>query len=455
LEYLGIMSFLIIAIPTTLILLNDKIGDALIDCALPSIFSGFFFVGSALLQQSLTTLLLPIFVLLAIVLYFLCVYRPARAAYTQREENMKILSARGMAYTRSSRITSRERKTNRKYSHLQNCDHYFRRVCSIITHSAQHAVTYFSSYHMAVSRSKAYTHKKQWRDMNSPHSFQGSIPAHAAMENVHLQSNTLHRHNQTVFLPPPEISNMMTSTTQWKRAYEEQMKNKKFAESLEDAGARVITRQQGANMNLRQMKTLIYFGEAEALDAMRAHLITADSSSPCEVFNRHCEVPVQDLIDEFRDMLNLYFPDGIEMTGDEKEEVCQMLMEWKDKQNLRIAVEIICGTLFETQMLDFLLFEKWFLDTFATAMHQVRNERLLSHTLRHIPSVKKRERVQNTTTSLIEGCTQKEVLHSDVHIKTMKALSLVNPTSLLPQNSIRHFTPRRTHFQFSEEKTKG
>jgi hypothetical protein len=447
------MSFLIIAVPTTLILLNDKIGDALIDSALPSIFSGFFFVGSALLKQSLTTLLLPIFILLAIVLYFLCVYRPARAAYVQREENMKILSARGVAYTRSSRNTSRERKTNRKYSNLQNCDHYFRRVFSIMTHSAQHAVTYFSSYHIAVSRSKAYTHKKQWCDMNTPHSFQGSIPADAAMENVHLQSNTLHRHNQTVFLPPPEISNMMTSTTHWKRAYEEQMKNNKFANSLEDAGARVITRTQDANINLRQMKILIFFGAAEALDAMRVRLITADSTSPCEVFNRHCEVPVQDLIDEFRETLDTYYPDGIEMTGEERDEVCQMLVEWKDTQNLRIAIEFVGDTLFETQMLDFLLFEKWFMDTFAIAMHQVRNERLLSHTLRHIPSAKKR--VLNTAMSLIEGSAQREVLHYDVHTKTMKGLSLINPDELLPQNSIRHLTPRRTRFQSSDEEMKG
>jgi hypothetical protein len=86
LEYLGVLSFLVIAVPMTLVLLNDRIGDALLDSALPSAFSCFFFVGSALYSISLTTLLLPIFLVLAVVLYFLCVYRPARAAYSQREE---------------------------------------------------------------------------------------------------------------------------------------------------------------------------------------------------------------------------------------------------------------------------------------------------------------------------------------------------------------------------------
>lgn len=449
LEYLGIMSFLIIAVPTTLILLNDTIGDALIDTALPSIFSGFFFVGSALFSVSLATLLVPIFLLLAVVLYFLCVYRPARAAYTQREQNMKILGARGVAYEKSYRTTSRERKTNRKYSHVQNFYHYFGRVASIITHSAQHVVTYFSSYHLAVSKSKAFTLKKQWCDMNTPHSFQGLIPARGATVNVHIQSNASRPHVKTVFLPPPEISNMMTSTTQWKSAYEEQMKNKKFAYSLEDVGARVITRKQNANMNLRQMKTLVLFGAAEALDAMRVHLITADVTCSCEVLNRHCEVPVLGLFEEFRKMLNLFFPDGVEMTGEEKVEACESLVKWKNDQNLRVAIEIVGDTLFETQMVDFFLFEKWFLDTFATAMHQISNERLLRHTLHHVPSVKKR--VLNTVTSPLEGCIQREVMHSDVLIKTMKTLSLINPAALVPLNSVRQITPPRTHPSIDEE----
>lgn len=449
LEYLGIMSFLIIAVPTTLILLNDKIGDALIDTALPSIFSGFFFVGSALFNVSLATLLVPIFLLLAVVLYFLCVYRPARAAYTQREQNMKILGARGEAYKKSYCTTSRKRKTNREYSHLQNFDHYFGRVVSIITHSAQHVVTYFSSYHMAVSRSKAYTLKKQWCDMNTPHNFQGFISAHVATVSVPTQSSTSRPHVKTVFLPPPEISNMMTSTTHWKRAYEEQMKNKKFADSLKDVGACVIIRKQSANMKLRQMKTLVMFRAAEALDSMRVRLITADVTCSREVLNRYCEVPFLDLFEEFRKTLNLFYPDGVEMTGEEKVEACEKLVKWKDEQNLRVAIEIVESALFETQMVDFLLFEKWFLGTFATAMHQISNERLLRHTLHHVPSVKKR--VLNTATSRLEGGTQRDVLHSDTVIKTMKALSLINPAALVPLNSVRQLTHSRTHLIIDEE----
>jgi hypothetical protein len=130
-----VLSFLIIAVPMTLFLLNDRIGDALINSALPSIFTGFFYVGSVLYGISLATLLLPIFLFVAVVLYFLCVYRPARAAYSQREKNMKLMSDQGMASTRSTRTNTRERKTNRKSSCLKNTVNYFRRVFSIMTHS--------------------------------------------------------------------------------------------------------------------------------------------------------------------------------------------------------------------------------------------------------------------------------------------------------------------------------
>ena len=450
LEYLGLMSFLIIAVPTTLILLNDTVGDALIDSALPSIFTGFFFAGTALLSQSLSTLLIPMGILLAMLLYYICVYRPARAAYSQREENMKILSGRGAAHTGSHLTISRERKTKNNCSRRQSLDRYFRRVFSIMTHSLQYVVTYCSNYHMAVSRSKAYSHKKQWCDMNTPHSFQGSIPAHGAMENIHLQPNAPHRHNKTVYLPPPEISNIMTSTTQWKRAYVEQTKNKKFADYLQDPGERVITKKQDKDTQLRQMKTLRHFEPADILNIMRVHLITADSTSSCEVLNRHCEVSVEDLIDNLRETLKLFFPDGIEMTGEEREEACEMFVEWKNTQNLRVALEFLGDTIVETQMLDFLLFEKWFLGSFMATMHQIRTDRLLRHTLHHVPVVKKR--ALSTAMSLIEGCAQKEVLHTDVHVKTMKALSLVRPDTLVPLNSVRQITPRK-RFAIEQEYT--
>ena len=440
LEYLGVLSFLIIAIPMTLFLLDDRIGDALIDSALPSIFSGFFFVGSALYKISLASLLLPIFLLLAVVLYFLFVYRPARAAYSQREENMRLMSDHSMSFKRSAHTHIGERKINRKSSFLKSTANYFERVFSIITHSLQHAVTYFSSYHIAVIRRKAFTQKKQWCDMNAPHSFQGSIPADAEMVNIYLQLRSARRHCQTVFSPPPEISNMMTSTIQWKRVHDEQMKNKQFANYLDDAGARVITRKQDAQMLLRQIKTPIFFSAEEALDAMRVNLIKDSSDSARDVLNRYCEIPIPDLIDQFRETLNLFYPDGIEMTTEEKEESCEMLIAWKDTHNLRITSECVGGTLVETQMLDFSLFDAWFTSVFMVTMSQLREERLLCHTLQYVPAVKRK--VMNSRMRMPEGCPQTEMMHSNLHIDTSKALSLVIPDGLVaPSDSPKEITP--------------
>jgi hypothetical protein len=349
-----------------------------------------------------------------------------------------------------------------------------------MTHSLQHAVTYFSSYHIAVSRSKAFTQKKQWCDMNTPHSFQGSIPADAEMENIYLRSSSALLHRHTVFNPPPEISNMMTSTTHWMRANEDQMKNKKFGAFLEDAGECVVTRKHYADMVLRRTKVPKFFSADEALAAMRVNLIPADNNSSvqilnrhvnqfksfanslekaepqeakinrhrmktlikafdamhenlirdsnenlisdsndssCNVLNRHCEVPIMDLIDQFRETLSLFYPDGIEMTAEEKEESCEMLTEWKDTQFLRIATEVVGGAVIETQMLDFLLFEDWFTNVFVVTVSQTKDERLLTHTLRYIPHVKRRV-----------GRPQMEMQHSSLHIGTAKAFSLVAPS---------------------------
>lgn len=451
LEYLGLLSFMIIAAPMTLILLNDKLGDAMIDSAIPSIFSGFFIVGSVLYDVSLAALLLPICLFLGVVIYYIFVYRPSRAAYCRRADELRKLSAQGVAYTKS---TKRGRKAYRKYSALKSFDHYFGRVVSITIHSVQHAVTYFSSYHIAVSKSKAYSHKRQWRDMNAPNTFQGAIPALGEHEYIFLESNVSHRHRGGVFLPPSKISNMMTSTTQWKKAYDEQMKNKKFIGSLRDIGARVITRRQEANKNLREVKTLIYFEPEEVLDMLRVNLIKADSTTSCEVLNRHCEVPLVELIEDFKEALHYFYPDGIEMTADEKEEAAELLVDWTDTQNLRIAVQIECGTLIEVQMLDFLLFDKWFSDTFMTVMYQIKDERLLNHTLRYVPSVKKR--VLRTAASLIEGFTQKEPEHPEGHVKKMKALSMVTFEELsAPVDFPRLTSPRRNFASPSDEEAKG
>jgi Ca2+/Na+ antiporter len=434
-----VLSFLIIAIPMTLFLLDDRIGDALIDSALPSIFSGFFFVGAALYKISLATLLLPIFLLLAVVLYFLFVYRPARAAYSQREENMRLMSDHSMSFKRSTNTHIEERKINRR-SFLKGTANYFERVFSIITHSLQHAVTYFSSYHIAVSRRLAFIQKKEWRDMNAPHSFQGLIPANAEMVNINSQLRSARRHCQTVFSPPPEISDMMTSTIQWKRAHEEQMKNKQFANYLDDTGTCVITRKQDAQILLRQLETPIFFSAEEALAAMRVNLIKDSSDSALDVLNRYCTVPIPDFIDQFRETLNLFYPDGIEMTTEEKEESCEMLIAWKDTQDLRITSECVGGALIETEILDFSLFDAWFTSVFVVIMSQLREERLLTHTLRYVPAVKRK--VMNSRMRMPEGCPQTEMMHSNLHIDTSKALSLVIPDGLVaPSDSPKEITP--------------
>ena len=172
---------------------------------------------------------------------------------------------------------------------------------------------------------------------------------------------------------------------------------------------------------------------------MRVNLIKDCGDSSCDVLNRYCEIPIPDLIDQFKEMLNLFYPDGIEMTTEEKEESCEMLIAWKDTHNLRIASEFVDGALVETQMLDFLLFDAWFTNVFVVTMSQMREARLLTYTLRYVPNVKRK--VLNSWMSMPEGCPQTETLHSNLPVNTVTALSLATPDELVvPSDSPEDIT---------------
>ena len=45
LDYLGLLSFMAIAVPMTVILLNEFIGDAILDAVIPGIYAGILVMG--------------------------------------------------------------------------------------------------------------------------------------------------------------------------------------------------------------------------------------------------------------------------------------------------------------------------------------------------------------------------------------------------------------------------
>ena len=66
------------------LMVNESVGEAFIDAAIPSVFSSMLIFGAALYQISLLALLLPLCVAAGFVLYRTFIYRPAKKAHERR-----------------------------------------------------------------------------------------------------------------------------------------------------------------------------------------------------------------------------------------------------------------------------------------------------------------------------------------------------------------------------------
>jgi hypothetical protein len=70
LQYPGVLSFLIIALPMTIILLNEVVGEAIIDAAIPAVYSAILTLGAFLYSISLAALLITFCLALAAANYW-------------------------------------------------------------------------------------------------------------------------------------------------------------------------------------------------------------------------------------------------------------------------------------------------------------------------------------------------------------------------------------------------
>jgi membrane protein implicated in regulation of membrane protease activity len=78
-----------IALPMTFILMNEVVGAAIIDAAIPAMYSAIFILGAYLYSISLLALLLTFCLAIAAVFYWTLVYRPASKAHSLRKEKLK------------------------------------------------------------------------------------------------------------------------------------------------------------------------------------------------------------------------------------------------------------------------------------------------------------------------------------------------------------------------------
>ena len=85
LDYLGSASFILIAGLMSCLMVNESIGDAFIDAAMPSFFSLLYMLADALYKISLLAILCPVIAVLGIFLYYRLLYRPAKKSHRERK----------------------------------------------------------------------------------------------------------------------------------------------------------------------------------------------------------------------------------------------------------------------------------------------------------------------------------------------------------------------------------
>lgn len=186
LNYLGIISFVIIAIPMTCILLNEALGGAIVDSVIPAFYSAIFLLGTFLHSVSIIALIVTFIVLIIALNYWTFVYVPARQAHIRRKDKMKRLYHEYSALMKLKMLKRETVKKNTEvikttnYSRSMSLSVYLHRVIHIIKRSIQHAITLLSFRRMRHMKSVAA--KKVWCGMNRSSAFQGIVDADLRIE---------------------------------------------------------------------------------------------------------------------------------------------------------------------------------------------------------------------------------------------------------------------------------
>ena len=435
LNYLGWISFIAIAVLMSFLLVNENIGDAFVNMILPCFYTGILALGAALYSASLAALLPPFCVVIGIIIYRRLVYRPAKEAHNRRKDTLK--SSRSNGDFASSRNLFRE--AHGKPIANQNLFSnglftYLSRVLTILKNCIIAGIANLSKRKLK----KYATHRaaciQKWCIMNVPATYQGAglgedieihtdhvIPVRRA--SLHLDQA---RANVVHISIPSEIKAMMTSIIKCTSRHGDEYNisavtgpsSKQLNLHLGDDLV-VIKPSEKRHMS-RHLRPVIIFDTGEALlriwsnTSARAarHTFIDDGrldentvamneverkeddnddmviekdenivkDSHQGQFLQAFEVLVPDLFIEFEDIFNYFYPDGISISGLEREEMSELFAVWIQEQVYQ-SIILLDGSVFcEIQTIHFKLFHNWFFDLIKM-MHDIMSDRLMNYVL--------------------------------------------------------------------------
>jgi hypothetical protein len=399
-----------IAIAMTLILFNEFIGDNILDTVIPSVYSGIMLLGVSLYNISLATLLISTFVVIAVFVYFVFIYFPSRHAYQKRVEKLSQTDVHAVTHSRTRYANNNNRRPSSGSSLFTKLEGYFSRLYRSLKHSIQYAVTFSSFYYIVQEKQKRQLEIIQWRDMNMILPHQGYVQTEKENDREEIAQQSMTRRSYIV--SSTSISSLTSTSFSYAPIPAERMKgtillisplvsdsnpnrndsvfhengHRNGMDGGRERGERVITYSDPIREK-RKIKSSALYDSTIAMQNMR---LKFEPVPHLDVHEKDLDVPLTDLLEEFKNLLSIFAPDGILMTKTERLEAVDSFIDWKESRVLRIRVTRVRDEIVHTQLVNFFQFEEWFKNDFLHAMHKLVVDRFIDHALQFKPHVKKR-----------------------------------------------------------------
>ena len=426
LNYLGTLSYLMIALPMTLLLFNEGFGDLIINAVIPSMYSAVLVTGAVLFKVSLIAALLPYAIVIFVSGYFSFVYRSSIMAHAHRQAKSRHLLREvnpSLNLNRSKKShddTGTENYTGTdgdntvqsgKRSSSSRLYRYFNRLLRIAGHSFQDLVTVLSHHKVSVFIERHSRERALWRDMNRTPYNQGTVvpnamdaasdrsavlhsnkeqekeqeQVNAAVESTeavtshsdidthtNMNTNTQSRRPLSV---PFEISRMIPYNNIEEIISQGAGKvTAEFAHILsETINPIIVSRSSNKKLVQRSTKSHILYETEEALADMENRL--SRHSSARHMHGKLQEVSAEELFKDLEDTLERFYPTGLKLTQDQKVEACKQFHIWRIKEGKIVNLSIVGDSTVEVAVCSYIAFRLWFSSDLLKALHSVRRVR--------------------------------------------------------------------------------
>ena len=407
------------------LLVDENIGDALIDVALPAFYSGIYVIGALLYEVSSFALLLPLCIIIGIIIYHKFVYRPAKRAHDTRKSILK----RRQSYGNSASIENQRRKMRNMSTENQTRNSNAVRVLTILQNGIIAGIANLSMRRFKKQIATRVAQRQKWWAMNVPASYQGAgLGQRDSKAGGRLHNDVRDNIAHFSYPNPNKIKRMMMSLRKRQSGYQSApnlfdvsivLKNQLNGHTTRDP---VVIKPLQGGLIYRELRPVIIFDTGEALLRIRSKLSTAairelsdteekangdqegiviekgasekvnvqyevgvnDRRIHNEVVDELSlnlfEIPVPDLLKEFQDIFEFFYPDGITMSKVEKEEVFELFTVWIHEQEYQSKMQFDGAAYCEVQTIGFEIFYNWFFDL-SQMVHDVISNRLTNYIL--------------------------------------------------------------------------